>query len=192
MELKSTVDRLIYDLMYRMGKPVWDTGTVPPEVVEAVAKERTPGRALDLGCGTGTHSIYLAQHGWDVIGIDFSTRAIASAGEQARQANVKVDFRIADVSRLELSGKSDFALDVGCFHGLDDAERERYVEQLARLMHSGGRFMLWALDRPARFENYSVAPQVVEKLFAPQFALSRSEHGDHRGRPTTWYWFTRK
>ncbi len=190
--MKATMDRLIYEVMYRMGKPVWDTGTTPPEIIAAIAQERTSGRALDLGCGTGTHAIYLAQHGWDVIGIDFSPKAISAAREKARQASVKVDFQVADVSRLNLVGKFDLALDVGCFHGLDAGERKRYIEQLARLVRPGGKFMLWALDRPAPFENYGIAPQVVEQLFAPQFRLTHSEQGDHRGRPTTWYWFTRR
>lgn len=191
--MKATMDRLIYEVMYRTGKPVWDTGSVPPEVVGAIEKEPTPGRALDLGCGTGTHSIYLAQRGWDVVGIDFSPKAISAACAKASQANVKVDFQVANVSRLSfLGGQFDFALDVGCFHGLDADGRNRYVEQLARLVLPRGKFMLWALDRPARFENYGIAPQVVEQLFSPQFTLSRSEHGDHRGRPTTWYWLARR
>ncbi len=190
--MRAIMDRLIYEVMYRMGKPVWDTGTTPPEIIAAIAQERTPGRALDLGCGTGTHAIYLAQRGWDVIGIDFSPKAISAAREKARQASAKVDFQVADVSRLKLSGKFDFALDVGCFHGLDAGEQKRYIEQLARLVRPGGKFMLWALDRPAHFENYCIAPDVVEQLLTPQFTLTRSEHGAHRGRPATWYWFTRK
>ena len=192
--MKAMMDRLIYEAMYRMGKPVWDTGSVPPEVVEAIEKERTPGRALDLGCGTGTHSIYLAQRGWQVVGIDFSTKAIAVAHAKAKRAGTPIDFRIADVTRLSfLAGQFEFALDVGCFHGLDAKGRTRYVEQLACLLRPGGKFMLWALDRVALFENYGIAPQIVEQLYAPQFTLTRSEQAHHRsGRTATWYWFTRR
>ncbi len=191
--MKGILDRPIYDLMYRLGKPVWDTGTTPSEVVEAIEREPTPGRALDLGCGTGTHSIYLAQHGWSVVGIDFSPKAIASASEKAKQAGVHIEFRVADVTRLEhLSGEFDFALDVGCFHGLDIARRARYVEQLSRLMRPRGKFMLWALDRPALFEDYGILPEAVQRLLVSHFLMSHSEHGEHRGRPTTWYWFTRR
>lgn len=189
----GTLDRLIYDLMYRLGKPVWDTGTTPPEVVEGIAKQRAAGRALDLGCGTGTHSIYLAQHGWSVVGVDFSPKAIASARRNAQLAGVNADFRIGDVTRLDpISGPFEFALDVGCFHGLGEAERARYIEQLTRLVRPGGTFILWAFDRPALFENYGISPQVVERLFSSQFLTNDSKHGVHRGRPTTWYWFTRR
>jgi cyclopropane fatty-acyl-phospholipid synthase-like methyltransferase len=191
--MRAILNRLIYDLMYRLAKPVWDTGLTPPEVVEAIQKERTPGRALDLGCGTGTHSIYLAQHGWKVVGVDFSPKAIALAREKANHAGVNIDFRIADVSRIDgLVGPFDFALDVGCFHGLDVAGQARYVAQLTRLMRSGGKFLLWAFDRPAPFEDYGILPEVVEQLFAPHFVMSHSEHGIHNRRSTTWYWFTRR
>jgi SAM-dependent methyltransferase len=191
--MKATLDRLIYDLMYRLGKPAWDTGTVPPEVVEAIEHSSTPGRALDLGCGTGTDSIFFAQHGWSVVAVDFSPKAIASARDKASRAGVRIDFRVADVTRLDdLTGDFDFALDVGCFHGLDTSGRARYLEQLARFMRPGGRFMLWGFDRPALFENYGIPPGAVEQLLTPQFVVDRAEHGRHRGRPTTWYWFTRR
>lgn len=191
--MRGIRDQLIYELMYRFVKPVWDTGMTPPEVVRSIENERTPGRALDLGCGTGTHSTYLAQHGWSVVGVDFSPKAIATAREKAKHAGVNIDFRIADVTRLDaLSGPFEFALDVGCFHGLEAAGRKRYVEQLSRLVRPGSIFLLWAFDRPAMFEDYGISPQVVEQLFLPHFVMSRSEHGTHRGRPTTWYWFTRR
>jgi SAM-dependent methyltransferase len=122
-----------------------------------------------------------------------SHKAIASAHNKAKLAGVNANFRIGDVTRLDpMAGPFDFALDVGCFHGLGEAGRARYVEQLTRLVRPGGTFMLWAFDRPALFEGYGISPQVVERLFSPQFQMSHSEHGRHRGRPTTWYWFTRR
>ena len=193
VNVRAILNQLIYDVMYRFGKPVWDTGTTPPEVVEAIENAPIPGRALDLGCGTGTHATYLAQHGWSVLGVDFSPRAIALAREQANRAGVDIDFRVMDVTRLDgLRGPFDFALDVGCFHGLDAAGRTRYVEQLTPLLRSGGTFMLWAFDRPAPFEDYGILPEDVNALFAPGFILRRSELGQHNRRSTTWYWFTRR
>src|SRR5881296_1344749 len=49
-------------------RPPWDTGITPPEVERFVASH-APGRAIDLGCGTGTNAVYLARHGWSAVGV---------------------------------------------------------------------------------------------------------------------------
>src|SRR5215472_8592106 len=97
--------RLMYNTMYRVGTPPWDTNTPAPEVRTLIAGESAlpAGRALDLGCGTGTHAIYLAQHGWEAIGIDFSPLAI----QQARRKGDSVPgvtFLEGDVTQLPQLG----------------------------------------------------------------------------------------
>jgi SAM-dependent methyltransferase len=74
--------------MYRVGFKPWDKEQIPDPVREVVEGPEAPppGRALDLGCGTGTQSVYLAQHGWDVIGIDFVSRPLAQARGKALAA----------------------------------------------------------------------------------------------------------
>ena len=70
--------RAFFSLWYLFSKPPWDTGIPAPELVRAIAN-RPPGRALDLGCGTGTNVRYLAEHGWQATGLDFAPSAIAQA-----------------------------------------------------------------------------------------------------------------
>ena len=72
----------LYERAYRRGRTPWDTGITPPEVVEEVSGME-PGRALDLGCGTGTNVLWLAQLGWIAVGVDFSQLAIESARRTA-------------------------------------------------------------------------------------------------------------
>ncbi len=114
--------QLFFDFQYRFSKPLWDSGITPPEVVALIESGKITGRALDLGCGTGTNSIYLARHGLTVVGVDFSAKAIATARDKTRRAGVAVDFRSADVTRLDfLTEPYDLVLDIGCFHAIDEA-----------------------------------------------------------------------
>jgi len=78
--------RMLYNLMYRFGTPRWDTSITPPEVVAVIEGDTAipSGRALDLGCGSGTNVIYLARHGWEAVGVDFSPVAIAQARQKAK------------------------------------------------------------------------------------------------------------
>jgi cyclopropane fatty-acyl-phospholipid synthase-like methyltransferase len=65
------------------GRPPWDTGVSPPELL-AHLDVHAPGRALDIGCGTGTNAITMAQHGWQVTGMDFAVKASPRRGAKRR------------------------------------------------------------------------------------------------------------
>ena len=185
---------LVYDAMYRYTKPDWDTGVTLPEIVELVKNGGVKGRALELGCGTGTNSVYLAQQGLDVVAVDFSPKAIELAREKAKQAGVSVDFRVGDVTRLDfLRDLFDFALDVVCFHGLADDDRTRYAQHLARLTHPGSRFLMLSFERPQFFGRYGVTPEAAQAIFAPHFEMTGIQHSLLRGkRPVAWYQFLRQ
>src|ERR1700694_3122552 len=70
--------RLFFRMTYLLGWKPWDSGMPPPELVEWVEGSRAlpPGRALDIGCGTGTNARYLLDHKWQVTGVDFVPRAV--------------------------------------------------------------------------------------------------------------------
>ncbi len=194
--------KLFFEFQYRFSKPPWDSGITPPEVVTQIERGTIKGRALDLGCGTGTNSIYLAQHGLAVVGVDFSSKAIATARAKARHANANIDFHVADVTRLDfLNEPFDFVLDIGCFHSVDDDGRARYAANLARLTRAGGLYMLYAFSpRPAganghviQIRNVGVTQERIQQLFTPSFALEHVETGaDHGERVSAWYWFRRQ
>jgi SAM-dependent methyltransferase len=71
---------------YASEEPLpWDTGTPDPMLVEFVESHAiVPGRALEVGCGTGTNAIYLAQHAFEVVGVDISPLAVDKARDKAR------------------------------------------------------------------------------------------------------------
>ncbi len=190
----QTLLRAIYDLTYRFSKPGWDTGVPPDELKALVASVDTKGRALDLGCGSGTNAVYLAQHGFATVGVDFSPKAIKLAQEKAKQANAKLDLRVGDVTRRDSLGVQepfDLVLDVGCFHGLDAAGRTRYAQHLGRLTRPGSKFLPWAFELGSH-RGIGVASDEIEQRFGKQFKLTRVEHGSPgHSRVGTWCWLVR-
>jgi cyclopropane fatty-acyl-phospholipid synthase-like methyltransferase len=167
---------------YATGSVPWDDVLPPPEVVE-VLEGRPSGRALDLGCGFGRASIYMAGLGWEVDGVDFVAQAAATAAERAREAGVDVRFHIASVTDLGfLAGPYDFALDVGCVHALDEQGVARYQAHLKRLLSSGGRYLLYVRlqDEAGLIPDEGpkgIAEQLVLDIFSDGFELEKVEKG---------------
>lgn len=151
--------RAHWDERYRSGQTPWDTGITPPEV-QAFWEEQPPpaagAYALDIGCGTGLNTLFLARLGLCAIGFDLSGQALRLAqlrlkarGRQDRsRAGGKAVFVQADVSRLPVVGLgAAYALDIGCLHSLPDQLRPAYAEGVHRGLKSGGYFHLYAFDR---------------------------------------------
>jgi len=190
--------RIMYNLIYRLGSPRWDTGITPPEVVAIIegAEAISPGRALDLGCGTGTNVIYLTQHGWEVVGVDFSPIAIQEAREKAK-GTPRATFVEGDVSQLShlgIQGPFDFVLDIGCFHGLPDHSRQAYVREVARVTRPGGLFMIWAIAsdrRPFLPGVPTMQEKEIAERFGQDFTLERVQKGEGRWK-ASWYTLHRR
>jgi SAM-dependent methyltransferase len=183
---------LFWELMYLFKKTPWDTGLTPPEIVAVIDSGKVPtGRALDLGCGTGTNAIYLAQHGFDVTAIDVSRRAIALAKRKARSAELlnRIRFERGDVTLMRRwvpDGSLDFAYDIGCFHNLNAAARCRYVPALTAALKPGAIYMLYAFEPQA--DRDGVALDEIATLFDPAYQLDGMRHGsDRNGRGSAWY-----
>ena len=132
--------RLQFDLLY-FGSPPWDSGITPPEVFEFI-QTHPAGRALDIGCGTGTNVITLAKAGWQVTGFDFAPRAIQIAKRKIKKANVQAELFTDDATRMKnVSGQFDLVLDIGCFHGM--ANKVDYLTQLDRVLAPGGFWLMY-------------------------------------------------
>jgi SAM-dependent methyltransferase len=103
-----------------------------------------PGtRVLDIGCGAGTNSIFLARSGFRVQGVDLAPAAIEAARRRANRARLPIRFEVADALRLPVRTASfGGAVDVGCFHTFDPALRPAFSRELARVLRPGGRYVL--------------------------------------------------
>ena len=178
--------RINFNIWY-FRRPPWDSGISPPELVDFISKHPA-GRAIDLGCGTGTNVITLVQNGWQVVGIDYAPRAIRIAKCKIKSANIQADLRVSDVIKLEgIDGPFDLALDLGCFHGIE--RRIDYLTQLKRVLASNGYWLMYGIFRTPQFRTGLVASD-IELIQAQGFRLlSRKDGVDRRDRPSAWFLF---
>jgi cyclopropane fatty-acyl-phospholipid synthase-like methyltransferase len=170
--------------------PPWDTGIPAPEIVRFI-QDKKPGNAIDIGCGTGTNLLYLAQHGWRVTGVDFAWLAIQKAKRKLKK--YCAELLVSDVSRLNelnLTGPFDLALDMGCFHSLQEWERRQYVQGVERWIKPGGMYMLYAFQPSENSSRWGISQDNIMAYFKDKFVLIHYEQGE--GRPSAWYYFRRK
>jgi len=182
--------RLSFILWYLRRAP-WDSGIVPPEV-EAFLRTHPSGRALDLGCGTGTSSMALAAAGWTVTGLDFVPRAIKIAQRNAKKAGLTVDFRVGDVTRpQDIRAPFDLVLDIGCFHGLSIEEKLRYLDNLPALLAPGGTWLLYGFFKPEEAPGPGLVPADISRLTSSLTLIQRQDGKDKKDRPSAWLWVER-
>jgi len=186
--MNPSLRKLWFRLIYWF-RPPWDTGIPAPELVRTVA-DLPPGRAIDIGCGTGTNLRYLAERRWQVAGIDFAPRAIARARDRLK--SFPHTLLVADATKLaalDLPGPFDLALDMGCFHSLAPEGRASYAEGLAKWMRRGSTYLLYAWLPSAPGGPAGIPRAEIQRCFQPAFRLANFELG--AGRPSAWYFFVR-
>jgi SAM-dependent methyltransferase len=141
-----------YRVAYRLGVTPWErageqAGQAFAALLDREEQERSRplGRAVDLGCGTGAHTVELARRGWDSIGVDQVDGALRTA--RARPGAERARFLRGDVTALRRAGvpnEVEFFLDVGCFHGLNDRARADYGEELTAIAAPTATVLLFA------------------------------------------------
>jgi methyl halide transferase len=157
---------------YREGNLPWDTGR-PSSELQRVFNQHAirPCRALEIGCGTGTNCIWLAQQGFEVTGIDLAALAVEQAEQRARAADVKVRFIVADVLQLpDVGGPFDFFFDRGCYHAVRRNAPEQYAPAVTQQLAPGGRGLILAGN--AREPNDPGPPVVTEEQIRHELGLA--------------------
>jgi SAM-dependent methyltransferase len=195
---------LMYRLMYRVGFTPWDTEQVPKELSALIEGPGAlpPGRALDIGCGTGTQAVYMTQKNWEVTAIDAVPRPLARARARADRAGVSVDWILADAARLHRLGlEPGFTLfhDRGCFHGLDEAQRGAYAAAVDGLAAPGATLLMMAfapnrvLVAPAGLEQSELTGRFPGwELVSAEADTDGEISGPLRNVPRTWYRLVRR
>ncbi|MDE3089388.1 MAG: class I SAM-dependent methyltransferase [Chloroflexota bacterium] len=171
-----------YELVYGRFRAPWDIGA-RKELVELVETGRIkPCKAIDLGSGTASNCIFLAQHGFDVTGVDFAAAAVELGRKRAAQAGVTVNFVQDDLTHLQhITGKFDLLVDYGTLDDLNNKDRDRYMQNVLPLTHPGSRFVLYCFEWQPRWwerlinlaERELLVPGEVERRFGKYFDIEK-------------------
>jgi len=174
---------LLFRVFYTIGFTPWDGHPLSTKLRELVEETDTlpPGSALDVGCGTGDTSIYLAQHGWQVTGVDFTPKALEKARTKARTADAAVNFVHADVTHLRqagINGPFQVIVDNGCLHNMNDDDRDSYVREVSAVAGPDAWLLIVAFVPGGRFGVRGIDPTEMERRFASGWTLVSA--GDER------------
>jgi SAM-dependent methyltransferase len=131
---------------YRTGEPPWVIDEPQPAVVALERSGGITGPVLDLGCGTGEHTILLRRLGYDVLGADAAPTALERARARAEATGVTADFVVADAMDPAALGRFATVLDSALFHVFGAEDRARYARGLTDVVVPGGQVVVLALS----------------------------------------------
>jgi SAM-dependent methyltransferase len=140
---------------YASGQLPWDTGQPEPLLVEFVTSGAvTPSATLEIGAGTGTNAIWMAERGFDVLGVALSPLAVERAHAKMQGRALRCRFAAWDfLAAPPPDGPFQFVVDRGCFHVFDEpVERQRFAAQVAAALAPGGLWLslIGSTEGPSR------------------------------------------
>ena len=152
---------LLHDQRYRRLRqegtsPGWDDARTLAENLalwkRRLAAEYLPqsGRVLEMGCGAGNLTNFMAAQGWEAHGIDIAPAAIEWARENAKQAGVCSSFRVGSVTDLSdfADDTFDLVLDGHCFHCIIGEDRPHFLAEAYRVLRPGGFLLILTMTPP--------------------------------------------
>ena len=180
-----------FDKAYHSGFHwVWTDTRIPKELKKLV-EEKQPKTSLELGCGLGRFSSYLAQQGIHAVGVDFSEVAIGKAKKRVAEQEQKPTFLTGDVTNLEtLTETFDVSFDIGCFHCLNEENMQKYVAEVHRLLKPDSTHLLWVLGHSP--SDVKLHPEYINQIFGDKFQLVKSQFSRRRIVASYWFWLVRK
>ena len=190
--------RPIYDWMYRRGAP-WEGGP-RQELIDladskTISPERTGQRVIDLGCGSGSNAIFLAERGFDVIGVDLSPVAIDKARSASAAASASPHWLVGDLRQLpdDLAGPYDLIIDSGTIDDFPRSQRPGIVETVTAFARPGSVLLVWcfysrdsdlprlSFSGPSKWGAPSIEPEELESLFDGGWAIEQLSGGTESG-----------
>src|SRR5437763_12746885 len=170
-----------YRLLYRLGVAPWerrDLDQTWSRAMEAMGNP-APGRALDVGCGTGRDAVFLAKRGWRVTAVDSVEQALTEARQRAADEGAQVQWIQGDVGKLGDLGLEpgyNLVYDFGCIQGLPDAGRRGAAAGVARLAGPGASLLVFAFMAGRRvFLPQGLDESDVVALFGGDWDLEHTQ-----------------
>ncbi len=156
----------------------WELGKPRSVLLELVESGRVvPGKTLDLCCGAGTNPVYLSKKGFEVTALDISDKAVEYAKEKAHEAEVDINFLVADFLNLPFRKEEfDFTFDFGCFHHVRANDRITFIKGVYRVLKPKGTYFLVCFSyRNGPAWNHFRKEQIFE-LFGDYFEIEWIKH----------------
>ncbi len=152
-----------WDRKYAEVESLWSAE--PNRVLVAEVSDLAPGRALDLACGEARNAIWLAERGWEVVGVDFSPVALERARVRAERAGVDIELACCDLVDYEPE-RDGFDLVLVLFLHLPPTERRRVLARAAAALRVGGTLLLLGHDSTNMTEGVG-GPSDPRVLYTP-------------------------
>jgi SAM-dependent methyltransferase len=170
-----------FDDAYKTRTAPWVIGEPQPAIVELQRAGLIHSKVLDIGCGTGEHTIMLTRLGYDVLGIDFAPHAVEQARANAAEQGVDAGFEVADAMNLDPEPGYQTIVDSALFHIFDDADRARYVRSLHTAVRPGGVVHVLALSDAGRGFGPQVSEAQIREAFGDGWTLEALDTTTYRG-----------
>ena len=183
-----------------LNKIPWNYETPPDSLIELVESGKIiPCRTIDLGCGIGNYTIYIATKGFNVTGIDISTSAISIAKKKAKEKGVECNFLVVDiVSNIEdFKINFDFAYDWELLHHIFPEKRQKYVENVYKILNPKAKYLSVSFsekdpcfggqgkyrETPLGTVLYFSSEEELKNLFESYFKIIELKTIEIRGKP---------
>lgn len=149
--MRPWVLRLLYEVEHRLPFNIVPSEVPDRDLVRIVEGEERlrPGKALDLGCGHGRNTVYLARHGWRVTGVELIGHAMRAARRRTAAAGLDVRLVQGDATRLSDYGVGDdfdLIVDACCYHAISPVQRDAYASEVTKAAAPGALMLMVAFS----------------------------------------------
>lgn len=133
-----------YDIVYKKEKYL--RGLQPNDLTNEILKYKSNGKVLDIGCGEGQDSVFLAKNGFELFGIDNSQEAIKNLNKLASKNNVSISSKISNFEDFNFEKKYDIVLAEASLHFLPLKDRSILIQKIKEHTTKNGINVIGVFD----------------------------------------------